>query len=145
MADLGESALGRHRGGLREKRASGPVLRSDGATILVTTRAAVHEALDHPEVYSSRMRAGFLGNVRPPLELDPPDHRKFRRILDPLFAPKRVAELAEPVERLVNDLIDGFIDDREIDFARQFSVPLPSQVFLSLLGLPMAELPRFLN
>lgn len=148
MAVGTDTSLGRDpQAAYAKMRASAPVLRADDTTILVTTRAAVQEALHDPEVYSSRMHAGYLGNVRPliPLELDPPDHRKFRRILDPLFTPKRVAELTEPVERLVNDLIDGFIDDREIDFARQFSVPLPSQVFLSLLGLPMAELPRFMK
>ena len=31
----------------------------------------------------------------------------------------------------MNELIDGFIDDEEIDFAKQFSVPFPSQVFLT--------------
>ena len=35
------------------------------------------------------------------------------------------------------------MDDDEIDFAQQFSVPLPSQVFLTMLGLPLDELPRF--
>ena len=42
-------------------------------------------------------------------------------------------------------LIDGFIDEDEIDFTAQFSLPFPSQVFLTLFGLPMDELPRFLT
>ncbi len=45
---------------------------------------------------------------------------------------------------LVNDLIDGFIDRGEVDFAAEFSIPFPSQVFLTLLGLPLDELPGFL-
>jgi cytochrome P450 len=52
--------------------------------------------------------------------------------------------LEEPVTALVNELIDDFIDDEEIDFAKQFSVPFPSQVFISMLGLPKEELPQFL-
>lgn len=44
----------------------------------------------------------------------------------------------------MNDLIDGFIDEPEIDFAQRFSVPFPSQVFLTLFGLPMQDLPTFL-
>ena len=47
--------------------------------------------------------------------------------------------------RLVNDLIDGFVDRGEIDFAAEFSMPFPSQVFLTLLGLPLDELPTFLK
>jgi cytochrome P450 len=55
-----------------------------------------------------------------------------------------MAELEEPVTRLVNDLIDRFVDRGEVDFAAEFSIPFPSQVFLTLLGLPLDELPRFL-
>ena len=40
-------------------------------------------------------------------------------------------ELEDPVARLVNDLIDGFVDHDEIDFTAQFSIPFPSQVFLT--------------
>ena len=46
---------------------------------------------------------------------------------------------------LVNHLIDGFIDRGELDFAKEFSVPFPSQVFLTLLGLPLDELDTFLT
>jgi cytochrome P450 len=45
---------------------------------------------------------------------------------------------------LVNALIDGFVDEDEIDFSARFSTPYPSQVFLTMFGLPMDELPRFL-
>lgn len=93
------------------------------------------------------MTAGRLGNVRPliPIELDPPDQRKFRKILDPLFTPKALERLADPVEQLVNELIDGFANETEIDFAKQFPVPFPSQVFLTMFGLPPEELSRFLT
>ena len=80
-----------------------------------------------------------------PLQIDPPAHRTYRKLLDPLFAPQRVAVLEKPVTDLVNELIDGLVDKDEIDFARQFSVPFPSQVFLTLLGLPLEELPRFVG
>jgi cytochrome P450 len=93
------------------------------------------------------LTAGRLGNVRPliPIELDPPDQRKFRKILDPLFTPKALERLADPVEQLVNELIDGFANETEIDFAKHFSVPFPSQVFLTMFGLPPEELSRFLT
>ncbi len=129
-----------------QMRAAAAVMRVEGAGVIVTTRAAMNDVFRHPEVYSSQMPAGHLGNVRPliPIEVDPPDQRKFRKILDPLFTPKRLSTLADPIERLVNDLIDGFIEEPEIDFAKRFSVPFPSQVFLTMFGLPMTDLPRFL-
>ncbi len=126
-------------------RDSAPAQRA-GQAVVAVSRDAVDEVFRHPEIYSSRNAPGFLGNVRPliPLEVDPPDHKKFRKIMDPLFAPSRMQRLAEPIERLVNDLIDGFIDQPEIDFSQQFSIPFPSQVFLTLLGLPLEETRRFI-
>lgn len=129
-----------------QMRSIAPAMRMEGSGVVVTTRAAMMEVFRHPEIYSSQMPAGHLGNVRPliPIEIDPPDQRKFRKILDPLFTPKHLEHLTEPIEALVNDLIDGFIAEPEIDFAQRFSVPFPSQVFLTLFGLPMEDLPQFL-
>lgn len=129
-----------------QMRAVAPAMRIEGSGVVVTTRAAMTEVFRHPETYSSQMPAGHFGNARPliPIEIDPPDQRKFRKILDPLFTPKHLEHLAGPIEALVNDLIDTFIDEPEIDFAQRFSVPFPSQVFLTMFGLPMCDLPRFL-
>jgi cytochrome P450 len=128
-------------------RQSSPILRMEGAGVIVSARADVDELLRKPEVFSSNMSAVDLKNVRPliPLQIDPPMHRKFRRILDPLFSPQRMRELEPAISSLVNELIDGFADDDEIDFCARFSVPFPSQVFLTMLGLPLDELPRFLG
>jgi cytochrome P450 len=56
-----------------------------------------------------------------------------------------MALLDDSVTAIVNKLIDGFIDRGEVDFAKEFSVPFPSEVFLTLLGLPLSELDRFLT
>ena len=126
-------------------QASTPIFRLDGVGVIVTSRAGVDEVLRNPAVFRSG-GAHDLGAKRPliPLQIDPPDHRKYRKLLDPLFAPQRMKLLEESTVQLVNDLIDGFVDEREIDFSKQFSTPYPSQVFLSMFGLPMSELPRFL-
>src|SRR5215510_14821366 len=128
-------------------RADAPILRVDGVGVIVTTRAGVDEVLRNPDIFSSSDMAHDLKSKRPliPLNIDPPDHRKYRKLLDPLFAPQRMKLLEEPVTALVNQLIDGFGDSGEIDFATQFSIPFPSQVFLTLLGLPLEELPGLLR
>ena len=86
------------------------------------------EALRHPEIFSSNMDAVDLKNKRPmiPLQIDPPEHKKFRKLLDPIFAPRKMAAMDEEVSALVNHLIDGFIERGEVDFAKEFSVPFPS-------------------
>ena len=112
---------------------------------IVCHRRDIEEAFRHPEIFAST-EAVDLSNVRPliPLNIDPPDHKKYRKILDPLFAPRAMAALERPVAELANRLMDAFEGQEEIQFGPAFSVPLPSQVFLTLLGLPLDELPTFL-
>ena len=126
-----------------------PVMEMDmgsGRGVLLSRKVEIDQALRHPEIFSSNMDAVDLKNKRPmiPLQIDPPEHKKFRKLLDPLFAPRKMALLDEEVSALVNQLIDRFIDRGEVDFAKEFSIPFPSQVFLTLLGLPLDELDRFL-
>ena len=126
-----------------------PVMEMDmgsGRGVLLSRKAEIDQALRHPDIFSSNMDAVDLKNKRPmiPLQIDPPEHKKFRKLLDPLFAPRKMALLDDEVSALVNRLIDGFIDRGEVDFAKEFSIPFPSQVFLTLLGLPLDELDRFL-
>ena len=117
-----------------------------GSGVVLTRKVDVDDVLRHPEIFSSNFDAVNLMNVRPliPLQIDPPEHKKFRKLLDPIFAPREVARLEEELVSAVNELIDGFIDRGEVDFAKEFSTLFPTKVFLGLLGLPVEELPTFL-
>ena len=124
-----------------------PVMVLEGMGVLLSRKAEIDEALRHPEIFSSNMDAVDLKNKRPmiPLQIDPPEHKKFRKLLDPIFAPRKMQAMDAEVSALVNNLIDGFIDKDEVDFAKEFSVPFPSVVFLTLLGLPPEDLDTFLT
>jgi cytochrome P450 len=128
-------------------QASTPIFRLDGVGVIVSSRTGVEQVLRDPATFSSSTTAHDLKAKRPliPLQIDPPDHRKYRKLLDPLFAPQRMKLLEDSASQLVNDLIDGFVDEPEIDFSARFSTPFPSQVFLTLFGLPMEDLPVFLK
>ena len=129
--------------GLRAQRA----LTLGGRGVLITRSADIAGLLTNPEVFSSRMAVTQTGTERPliPLQIDPPRHREYRRILDPLFSPQRIKAMEGPVTELASSLVDVIAAQREVDFVRQFSVQFPSQVFLALLGLPLGELPTFLQ
>lgn len=131
-------------------RETGRVQRMEGfagPAVVATGRTAIDEIFKYPEIYSSALHFGTLGNERPliPIEYDPPQQRKYRKLINPVFSPQAIERWREPVRELVHELIDGFIDAGEIDFARQFSTPLPSRIFLTLLGLPIEDLPLFLR
>jgi len=102
--------------------------------------------LRHHELFSSRVEMS-LGNVRPliPLNVDPPNHSKYRKLLDPLFAPRRMDEQEEDITRRVNGFIDAFIDRGECNFTEEFAELFPSSVFLGLMGLPEEEMRMFLD
>jgi cytochrome P450 len=128
-------------------RDNSPILRTEQGGTIVSRHHDVEFALRHAELFSSDMDAISIGNVRPliPLQIDPPDHVKYRRLLDPLFAPKQVALLENDVRKLSNQLIDDFIDKGECEFNSAFAIPLPCTVFLRLLGLPLEDLDLFLE
>ncbi|HEY6474676.1 MAG TPA: cytochrome P450 [Acidimicrobiales bacterium] len=134
--------------GLRAEMPIMPIDMPSGVKgVLLTKKEDIMVALRQPDVFSSNMDAVDLKNKRPmiPLQIDPPDHKKYRKLLDPIFAPRKMAAMDEEVSALVNQLIDKFIDRGEVDFAKEFSVPFPSEVFITLLGLPLEELPTFIK
>jgi cytochrome P450 len=110
------------------------------------SREAVETVLRHHEVFTSEFGLD-LGNIRPliPLSVDPPRHSKYRKILDPLFAPKRMDALEADVTARVNHFIDAFIDKGECNFSDEYAELFPSSVFLGLMGLPWEELKTFLR
>ncbi|TAL04312.1 MAG: cytochrome P450, partial [Rhodospirillaceae bacterium] len=72
-----------------------------------------------------------------PINLDPPDHSKFRAPLQGAFSPKAALALRDDVRALANELIDKIVDRGHCEFMAELAEPLPVQVFLKLLGLPL--------
>ena len=106
--------------------------------------------LRHPEIFTTagatpfpRDPANYFYFI--PLEIDPPDHRKYRAILDPMFSPKAVANMETNIRRQAKQLIDQFIDKGQCEFTKDFGRPLPVFVFLDLMGLPQAMLDTFVG
>ena len=126
-------------------------LASSGATddlgiVAVNSRALVDEALRDADVFSSEDLVE-QGNTLPliPLNIDPPAHRRFRKLLDPLFAPRRIDGLENQIAERVHHFIDGFVDRGSCDFTNEFAELFPSSVFLGMMGLPWEDLPTMMG
>jgi cytochrome P450 len=129
-------------------REAGPVVDSgDEGVLLVVGDAEVRHVLSHPEVFSSGVDAVTIGQVRPliPLQIDPPHHRNYRKLLDPIFAPRRIALLEDRTRSLVRELVAAVVDDGACNFHAAVAEPLPTTVFLQLLGLPVSRAEEFLR
>jgi cytochrome P450 len=128
-----------------EVQATCPVHRAPGMfgghSVHVASYEDVRWALRHPEVFSSKDVVD-LGNDQPliPLSVDPPEHAKYRRMLDPEFSPKKMAALEPEARALVNEIIDTFVANGECEFHEDWRTPPPSTIFLALVG-PPAERP----
>jgi cytochrome P450 len=133
----------------RRIRQECPVARTamgDSATVIISRYDDVTWALRHPEYFTSAGGSLNLGD-QPliPLEFDPPQHTKYRRLLSPQFVPREIRQLEPEVRRIVRGLIDGVAPRGKCDFHQEIATPLPSELFLALMGLPEEDLPLFLR
>jgi len=100
--------------------------------------------LRHSEYFSNENATPFPRDPNDyfyfiPIELDPPQHKKYRAILDPVFSIKSVLVLEDKIRELANNLIDQIIDDGACEFTESYGRPLPVSVFLDLMGLPQEK------
>lgn len=118
----------------------------DGALHLYRHQDIMH-INRHPAVLGNGGRGGSFGHDGRliPLEIDGDDHKKWRRLLDPMFSPKQVARLEPQVRELARDLIDGFATTGKADLYQDFCTPLPCLTFLRLVGAPVEDMDFFLE
>lgn len=78
-----------------------------------------------------------------PINLDPPLHGKYRMPLQRVFSPKMIHALKDEIRVLAGELIDEMVADGRCEFMAAIAEPLPVQVFLKMLGLPLERLPEY--
>ncbi len=74
---------------------------------------------------------------------DPPEHTKYRLILQRAFTPRTVAALEESVRGRVTRTIDRHIERGRCDFVSDIAVPIPLGVVTELMGVPDEDIPTF--
>jgi cytochrome P450 len=74
---------------------------------------------------------------------DPPQHTRYRRLLNRVFSPTVVRQMVPGLERICDELIDGFSDRGRCEFVQEFAFPLPGMVISNALGLPREEIGTF--
>jgi len=88
----------------------------------------------HPEVAEILARETMRINLL--LTTDDPEHRRYRALVNAVFATGRIAHLTPVIEALVDELIDGFVERGRCDFVNEFAVLLPTYIIADILGLP---------
>src|SRR6266545_3138656 len=110
----------------------------------------VREVFQNTERYSSEGIFPFTSMIGEsfralPISADPPEHDRYRVLLNPWFSPKAVANLEATIYAVVNQLIDGFVERGECDVSYEFGRIYPVKVFMDLMGFPDARFEDFLS
>ncbi|HEY4458398.1 MAG TPA: cytochrome P450 [Pseudonocardiaceae bacterium] len=129
---------------LRELRARGPVAALAGGGYAVVGREAAEHVLRRPDLFSSQLVFAGVGSPlpMPPIEFDPPEHTRYRRMLQSYFTPRAVAAQREDIRGAVAGLIERFAGTGRCDVLADLALPLPAAVFIEFFGLPSADRER---
>lgn len=77
------------------------------------------------------------------ISMDPPQHRKYRALISPLFTPRAIAALSERITAIVQGLLDHVRPLGQMDVIEDLAYPLPTTVIAEMLGVPIADRPLF--
>jgi len=73
------------------------------------------------------------------LNMDPPLHTRYRRLVNKGFTPRMVNSLEQKIHETTDAIIDAVIEKGQADFVTDLSAELPLQVIADLLGVPQED------
>jgi cytochrome P450 len=147
---------------LEAATAGAPLWRCARTGIWVAeTHALVNAVLTNPADFSSKVTltgldAGFPGGeveaiyraggapwTRTLQTNDPPDHRRFRALVERVFTPSKVEGMAEGIARHCAQLLEAWTPGVRVDAMDAFAIPLPLLVIAEQLGVPANDRAHF--
>jgi len=101
-----------------------------------------------PKVFSSYETSVMLPDPDPMglyaqrlmmLNMDPPQHDRFKLLVSRGFTPKNAPLLRPKIEELARDIVDAVLAKGECDFVSEIAGRLPSGLIAELMGMPRAD------
>ncbi len=161
-ADFGSQDYFRNPGAAIEKlRTQGPVVEVRfpiiGRVWTTTTQALADQVLKDTETFTIRKDDGTVAGLRwwmpgivrtlanSMLSMDEPDHKRLRDIVDEAFRRRAVLDMEPHIRAIGDELADElFAEGSPADLVERFARKLPLSVITELLGLPLADRPKFI-
>lgn len=146
---------------LEKLRAAGPVVKVNfpfvGTVWTTTTQELTDRVLKDSETFSMRSDDGNVAGMQwwmpnvvrtltnNMLSKDEPDHRRLREIVDEAFRRRAVIGMEPRILALSEELAgDLFAEGSPADLVERYARKLPLSVICELLGLPLADRPKFM-
>lgn len=162
FADLSDPDL--HRGGVpadlyRELRAARSIrvdqpIRGGEGFRAFFRQEDIDQISKNPSVFSSALKSCFLND--PPeeqlpmlrtmiLNMDPPEHIKYRRIVRNAFTPGKVDSYEKRFRVVVREAVDAIAVKGRCEFVGEIACVLPLIAICEILGVPIEDRNRFLG
>src|SRR5215471_16706083 len=149
------------RAGLKRLQAAGPVVEVKfpivGRVYAATTQEAASRVLKDGGVFTLRKDDGTVAGLRwwmprifrvfanNMLNMDEPDHARLRGLVDEAFRRRAVLDMEPRIRALADELAgDLFAQGSPADLITRYARMLPLSVICELLGLPLADRPKFM-
>lgn len=119
-----------------------------GGHWLVTRAEDVRFVQENYEIFSHEefMIPRTLMPLKPlPLAVDPPNHARYRAVINPGFTPKNVARMREEARALTIELIETIGPKGNCEFLSEFARVMPVSMFLRIVDLPLDRREEFVE
>ncbi|HEY4659341.1 MAG TPA: hypothetical protein VIH11_07525, partial [Gemmatimonadaceae bacterium] len=134
-------------------RRHAPVFRYEGRSNVdpfwaITKHADLIELSKQPEIFLNAPDLAVFPNeiARPAedparhlLNMDPPDHGRYRNVAAKQFTPRTVRALAPHVDDMTREILDAAAEKGHGDFVADVSAPITIGVIADMLGVPPAD------
>ena len=114
----------------------------------ITKHADIIEIGKQPERFLNAPRlAVFTLDLPPPAEgesrhllnMDPPDHARYRRVTSHWFTPRAIRNMDEKVSRVTREILDEAAKKSSGDFVQDISAKITIAVIAEMLGVPRKD------
>jgi cytochrome P450 len=146
--------------GIAKLRAAGPVVEVRfpliGTVWTTTTQGLANQVLRDSQTFTLRKDDGAVAGIRwwmpkivgtvanNMLTNDEPDHARLRGIVDEAFRRRAVLDMEPRILAIAGELADElFAQGSPVDLVDRYARKLPLSVICELLGLPLADRPKF--
>jgi cytochrome P450 len=146
---------------IEKLRAAGPVVEVRfpivGRVWTTTTQALADQVLKDTATFTMCSEQGIVAGYRwwmpgivrtlakHMLSMDEPDHKRLRDIVDEAFRRRAVIGMEPHIQAIGDELADRlFAEGSPADLVGRYARELPLSVISELLGLPLADRPKFI-